>query len=90
MQLILQIPGRKEAGHQSAGARCLHRNERILAERGIDYAHRARARSLNQLAQLIASGQGSEARALLDSHLAKARTHGATTFPTSAPSCSSP
>ena len=84
MQLILHI-GTHKTG-TSAVQECLHRNERILAERGIYYAHRARARSLNQLAQLIASGQSSEARALLDSHLAKARAHGATTFLISAES----
>jgi hypothetical protein len=84
VQLILQIGTRKTG--TSAVQECLHRNERILAERGIYYAHRARARSLNQLAQLIASGQSSEARALVDSHLAKARAHGATTFLISAES----
>ena len=68
MQLILHI-GTHKTG-TSAVQECLHRNERILAERGIYYAHRARARSLNQLAQLIASGQSSEARALVGSHLA--------------------
>ena len=84
MQLILHI-GTHKTG-TSAVQECLRRNERILAERGIYYAHRARARTLNQLAQLIASGQSSEARALVDSHLAKARAHGATTFLISAES----
>jgi hypothetical protein len=84
VQLILHI-GTHKTG-TSAVQECLHRNERILAERGIYYAHRARARSLNQLAQLFASGQSSEARALVDSHLAKARAHGATTFLISAES----
>ena len=84
MQLILHI-GTHKTG-TSAVQECLYRNERILAERGIYYAHRPRARTLNQLAQLIASGQSSEARALVDSHLAKARAHGATTFLISAES----
>ena len=86
MQLILHIGTHKTGTSAVQECRCLHRNERILAERGIYYAHRARARSLNQLAQLIASGQSSEARALVDSHLAKARAHGATTFLISAES----
>jgi hypothetical protein len=84
VQLILHI-GTHKTG-TSAVQECLRRNERILAERGIYYAHRARARTLNQLAQLIASGQSSKARALVDSHLAKASAHGATTFLISAES----
>jgi hypothetical protein len=84
VQLILHI-GTHKTG-TSAVQECLRRNERVLAERGIYYAHRARARTLNQLAQLIASGQSSEARALVDSHLAKARACGATTFLISAES----
>ncbi len=84
MQLILHI-GTHKTG-TSAVQECLYRNERLLAERGIYYAHRPRARTLNQLAQLIATGQRAEARALLDSHLAKARAHGATTLLISAES----
>jgi hypothetical protein len=84
VQLILHI-GTHKTG-TSAVQESLRRNELKLDERGIYYAHRARARTLNQLAQLIASGQSSEARALVDSHLAKARAHGATTFLISAES----
>jgi hypothetical protein len=64
----------------------LYHNELKLAERGIYYAHRARARALNQLASLIATGRKAEAQALIDSHLAKASAAGATTLLISAES----
>ena len=84
MQLILHI-GTHKTG-TSAVQECLYRNEMRLAERGIYYAHRARARALNQLAHLIATGQKAGAQALIDSHLAKARAAGATTLLISAES----
>ena len=84
MQLILHI-GTHKTG-TSAVQECLYRNELKLAERGIYYGHRARARALNQLASLIATGREAEAQALIDSHLAKASAAGATTLLISAES----
>ena len=84
MQLILHI-GTHKTG-TSAVQEFLYRNELRLAERGIYYAHRPRARALNQLAHLIAMGRKAEAQALIDSHLAKASAAGATTLLISAES----
>ena len=84
MQLILHI-GTHKTG-TSAVQECLYRNELMLAEHGIYYGHRARARALNQLASLIATGHEAEAQALIDSHLAKASAAGATTLLISAES----
>ena len=84
MQLILHI-GTHKTG-TSAVQEFLYRNELRLAERGIYYAHRPRARALNQLAHLIATGRKAEAQALIDSHLAKASAGGVTTLLISAES----
>lgn len=84
MRLILHI-GTHKTG-TSAVQECLYRNEGRLAERGIYYARRPRARALNQLAQLIATGREAQAQALIDSHVAKAKTAGATTLLISAES----
>lgn len=84
MQLILHI-GTHKTG-TSAVQECLYRNEALLAERGIHYAHRPRARALNQLAHLIATGRKAQAQALIDGHVAKARASGASTLLISAES----
>ena len=87
MQLILHI-GTHKTG-TSAVQECLYRNEGRLAARGIYYAHRPRARALNQLAHLIATGRKRQAQALIDSHVAKAEAP-ARPRCCSAPSRSSP
>jgi len=84
VRLILHI-GTHKTGTSSV-QECLYRNEGRLAERGIYYAHRPRARALNQLAHLIATGRKAQAQVLIDSHVAKAKAAGATTLLISAES----
>jgi hypothetical protein len=84
VQLILHI-GTHKTG-TSAIQECLLRNERLLAGRGIHYAHRARSRALNNLAMLVATGRKADAETLLDRELEKARALGAATLLISAES----
>jgi hypothetical protein len=84
VQLILHI-GTHKTG-TSAVQECLYRNAAQLAARGIYYAHRPRARALNQLAYLVASGRQREAAALVERHVANAEAQGASTLLISAES----